>query len=186
MTTGDRLPAFHRAAIVLATLLVAACSTPPTPFQPGKPLNTYGYSQEQIDLDTWRISFSGNSATDRGTVEDYMLYRAAEITVDTGNDGFVILQDSVEKDTAYRGTTSYPYSPFFYGGFAYGGYRRPYYGGFGAGYGYTNLTPINSYTAYARIRVFSDVAPEGVGQAYDANAILRVLGRKIIRPVEEG
>ena len=163
----------------LSLLLLGACSTPPTPYQPGEPVNKYGYIQDQIDGDTWRVGFAGNSATSRFTVEDYLLYRSAEIAVESGADGFVVLQDSVEKDTSYRGTTSYPYAPFYYGGFAYGGYRRPYYGG---GFGYSNLTPINNYTAYAKILLFREVAPEGLGQAYDAQAILAALGRKIIRP----
>ncbi len=180
---------FNLAWLGLALLLLGACSTTPTPYQPGVPLNTYGYSQDQIDANTWRVSFNGNAATTRFTVEDYLLYRSAEIAVESGADGFVVLQDSVEKNTAYTGTTTYPYSPFFYGGYAYGGYRRPYYGGgfgYGPGFGYTDLTPINSYTAFARIRLFNELAPEGLGQAYDARAILATLGRKIIRPTPSG
>ena len=173
----------------MALLLLGACATPPTPYQPGPPLNTFGYSQDQIDANTWRVSFNGNSVTSRFTVEDYLLYRSAEIAVESGADGFVVLQDTVETNTSYRGTTSYPYSPFYYGGFAYGGYRRPYYGygfGYGPGFGYTDLRPVNSYTAFAKIRLFKEFAPEGLGPAYDARAILQTIGRKIIRPQPSG
>ena len=31
-------------------------------------------------MDRWKVSFSGNSLTDRNTVETYLLYRAAELT----------------------------------------------------------------------------------------------------------
>jgi hypothetical protein len=40
-----------------------------------------GYSDQQIESNRFRVSFAGNSLTARETVERYLLYRAAELTV---------------------------------------------------------------------------------------------------------
>ncbi len=40
-----------------------------------------GYTSAQLAPDRWQVTFSGNSLTSRETVEDYLLYRAAELTL---------------------------------------------------------------------------------------------------------
>jgi len=68
------------AALVLAGGL-AGCETA-TPYQPLKPGSSAGgYSETKLEGDRWRITFAGNSMTSRETVETYLLYRAAELTV---------------------------------------------------------------------------------------------------------
>ena len=171
----SRLPSV---LILFAILAMAGCATPPTFYQPAGD-GRYGFSEEQIDAETWRVRFAGNSATDRGRVEDYLLYRSAEIAAAAKADGFIVLKEDVEKDVTYYGTThhsGYGY-PYFWG---HHGYHR--HSHFGVGLGTTNLRPVNSYTAYATIRLFKDLAPEGRGEAYDAAAILRVMAPKIVRP----
>jgi hypothetical protein len=164
--------------VLLAALALSACATPPTPYQPIGESARYGYGDEQIDVETWRVRFAGNRATDRGRVEDYVLYRAAEITVAAGADGFVVLREEVEKDVAYYGTTHAPY----YGSFFFGHGHRSH---FGLGFSTSTLRPSNSYTGHIRIRLFRQTAPEGLGPAYDARAVLKVLGPKIVRPAPE-
>ena len=44
----------------------------------------YGFSEQRIEDDRYRITFRGNSSTSRETVENSLLYRAAELTVQTG------------------------------------------------------------------------------------------------------
>ncbi|MDH3596157.1 MAG: hypothetical protein OEU09_22860 [Rhodospirillales bacterium] len=166
-------------AALAAALMLAACAALPTPYQPAADPFSYGYSDEQIDAETWRVSFAGNSITARGTVEDYLHYRAAEITLAAGAEGFVVVKEDIEKDVTYHGV-GYPA-----GGYISHGYGRGYYSGFGVGYGTSTLSPTNSYTGYATIRVFNQTAPAGLGTAYDANAVLRVLGPKIVRPMPE-
>lgn len=162
---------------LMAVLLLAACAVRPTSYQAVGEASRYGYSDEQIDARTWRVRFAGNSATDRGRVEDYLLYRAAEIAVAAGADGFVVLKEDVEKDVAYQGSTHYPGGAFHYGHFRGGSHI-----GVGVGFGTTSLQPIKRYTGHATVRLFRQLAPEDLGPAYDARAILRVLGPKIERP----
>ena len=65
----------------------------------------YGYSEQRIEENRYRVSFAGNSATSRQTVEDYLLYRAAELTVQTGHDWFeVVDRDTVQEYSGYGGS----------------------------------------------------------------------------------
>src|SRR5688572_23728482 len=93
--------------------LLAACATA-TPYQPATS-GSYGFSEQQIEDDRVRISFRGNSVTDRETVETYLLYRAAEVTLQGGHDYFVVAQRDTESRTHLRSTG--PYHPGFYPGF---------------------------------------------------------------------
>ena len=69
-------------------MTLSACSTA-TPFQPAtKASSGYGYSEQRIETDRWRVNFSGNADTSRQTVETYMLYRAAQLTLNSGYDWF--------------------------------------------------------------------------------------------------
>ena len=166
-------------AALAASLMLAACAALPTPYQPAAGPLSYGYSDEQIDAETWRVSFAGNSVTARGTVEDYLQYHAAEITLAAGAEGFVVVKEDIEKDVTYYGA-GYPFGGHISHGFGHG-----HFSGFGVSYGTGTLSPTNSYTGYATIRVFRQTAPAGPGAAYDAAAVLRVLGPKIVRPAPE-
>ncbi|WP_084396651.1 CC0125/CC1285 family lipoprotein [Henriciella aquimarina] len=101
------------AAIVL--LLTACQSVEPVPYQAaragadGGP----GYSETRIDESVYRVSFEGNAATPARTVEDYLLYRAAEIAKQEGFASFTVLPNeggSVEVETRPERTVCH-YSP---------------------------------------------------------------------------
>ena len=89
---------------VVLGLLLAGCASAPTPYQAAQ--GGFGYSEQQIEENRYRVSFAGNSATTRQTVEDYLLYRAAELTVQTGHDWFQV----VDRNTAqeYSGSGGSP------------------------------------------------------------------------------
>ena len=87
-------------------LLLAACAGKPTPYQPAQ--GGFGYSEQQTEENRYRVSFAGNSATSRQTVEDYLLYRAAELTVQTGHDWFqVVDRNTVQEDSGYGGSPAF-------------------------------------------------------------------------------
>ena len=80
-------------ASLALTALLGACTTA-TPYQPnisGQKVQG-GYSEQQVEPDRFRVTFSGNSLTSRETVEGYLLYRAAELTVQQGYDWFEIVE----------------------------------------------------------------------------------------------
>ena len=120
---------------VVAALALAACAVPPTPYQPQIESGRYGYSEEQIDAETWRVLFAGNRATDRGRVEDYALYRSAEIAAAANADGFVVLKEEIERDVAYYGVTHYPFSGFHIG------HGRRHRSHIGVGFATSHVTP---------------------------------------------
>lgn len=106
-----------------AVTLAAACATQ-TPYAPvGE--SRYGYSETRIEENRFRVAFTGNSLTDQETVETYLLYRAAELTLQNGYDWFEIVDRDTEASRRYVGTGPYP--GFARSRFHYR-YYHPYYG----------------------------------------------------------
>jgi hypothetical protein len=156
------------ALVVVLVLLLAACAAAPTPYQAVQ--NGFGYSEQQIEENRYRISFAGNSATSRQTVEDYLLYRAAELTVQTGHDWFqVVDRNTVQEYSGYGGSPSVGVGVG--GGSNVGvGMSFPMFGGGGSG----------RYTADMGIIVQDGEKPQDNPDAYDALAVVSRLQPKIL------
>jgi hypothetical protein len=162
-----------RKLAVLVVMLsgLTACALP-TLYRPAT--DGYGYSQQQIEGNRFRVSFSGNSITERETVENYLLYRAAELTLEHGADHFVIVNRDTEARTEYDGG----FGGFGgYGGFGYGswGHRHSF---IGAGTG----RAITEYRAYADIVVYKGPKSPTEPNAYDARDVMARLAPTIVRP----
>lgn len=65
---------------------------------------TGGYSESQLQEDVFRVAFKGNAYIDKEKVQDYLLLRCAEISIDHGFDYFVILGE--ENSTAVSSYTT--------------------------------------------------------------------------------
>jgi hypothetical protein len=157
--------------VLLALLLaVAGCAADPTPYQPAS--NGYGFTQQQIESNRYRVTFAGNGETSIDTVRNYMLYRAAEVTVESGHDYFVVVDQNTESSTIYRGTGS---SPFGFGT----GFRGD--GGFGVGFSSFSAFPDDSYTAWADIVVGNGPKPADNVNAYSAQDVLSRLDSAVVR-----
>lgn len=126
------------AALVLAAGL-AACATP-TPYQPNirGQQTSGGYSEVRIEPDRFRVNFAGNSLTSRETVEGYLLYRAAELTLQEGYDTFTIVDRQTEKNTRTYVEPDPFYRPWYGPSF---GYWRPSWRYYGAGFGWRSWDP---------------------------------------------
>ena len=81
--------------------MLAGCGTA-TPYQPAT--DGQGYAEQALERDRYRVTFVGNSLTSRETVENYLLYRAAEVTLEKGYDHFVIVEKDTERNTIYHST----------------------------------------------------------------------------------
>ena len=170
--------AFSQAvAATLLALTLVGCVTA-TPYQPAAPRG-FGYSEERLDQNRFRVTFRGNSLTPRETVEDYLLYRAAELTLQNGYSHFLIVGRDTEKKTSYRyWIDSYGGRGWFYGGFP-GWYRDPWDRRWGGTY---DVQPITTYTATAEIIMVKGPREEGDARAFDAQQVLAAVGPRVVRP----
>ena len=125
------------------------------------------------------MTFNGNSSTSRQSVENFLLYRAAELTLETGNDYFLLIENDTESHTSYSVTSRFPR----YGRRAYfigpreNYYSYPYYSyGFDWGGSYDreieNVHEYTRYTAEAYISVYPGQKPANDSKAFDAKDIM--------------
>ena len=180
-------------AAIGAAALLAACETP-TPYQPLQTGGSAsgGFSQQRLDDTHYRVTFSGNSLTSRQTVETYLVYRAAELTVHAGYDWF----ETVDKHTERDRRTYVDPDPFYGPGYGYG-YFRPSWRYYGGGFGWRSwgpfwgdpfwadtptVTTVQKFEATADIAMGRGPKPPGDQRAYDAHAVIANLGPQIQRP----
>ncbi|WP_109261709.1 CC0125/CC1285 family lipoprotein [Hyphobacterium indicum] len=166
--------------MLVAGVLLTACATP-TPYQaanqPGG--SVYGYSEQAIERDRYRITFAGNSLTDRETVETYLLYRAAELTRERGYEHFTVVQRATDEDTRTWGGD--PFYSRFYVDYRY---YHPRYGWYGWHDPFWNDTRYRETTRYEAVaEIVMGRRPSG-DDANDFNAaeVIRNLGPGIVRP----
>jgi len=182
----------RRAGLAVAlplALILSGCETA-TPYQPlARPGSSAGgYSDQQIEPNRFRVTFSGNSMTSRETVETYLLYRAAQLTVERGFDWFEMADRNTEKHSS-----TYVTQPFAPGPWGYWGPAWRYHGRFG----WRRWDPfwgdpfwdrdidvhtVNQYEAIAEIVTGHGAKPPGDPRAFDARAVLANLGPRIQRP----
>jgi len=163
--------------LVLALLLLlSSCSSLPTPYQRANP--DYGYSEQQLQDNRFRVSFTGNIATKREAVENYLLYRAAELTIAKNYDYFIIAEQDTQRDTRY----------IYYSNFSSSTIRR--HAGRGRshivvrspGVTRTEARPQNRYEAVAMIIMSLGEAPENDPNVFDPQQLIRFLKPTIVRP----
>lgn len=78
-----------------AATLLAACATPGL-YQARD--GESGYAETQLGATHWRVEFVGDDFTSRETVETYLLYRAAELTVESGHEWFAMAAPEVSEE----------------------------------------------------------------------------------------
>lgn len=167
-------------ASALAALALSACATS-TPYAPASDMSRYGFNETQIESNRWAVSFSGNSLTDLKTVETYLLYRAAELTRNSGYDYFVIVDRKVDQETDYRGTNmnQYAFNPAFSYQFYHPRYGWRYY--YDPFFDDVTLREVTKYEAIAEIVMGKGPKPSGNVHAYDAGDVLMRLSGQIQR-----
>lgn len=187
------------AAIVSGALAVTGCATE-TPYRPatGKGFYRTGYSERQVEADRFLVTFAGNTVTERDTVERYLLYRSAQLTLENGFDYFVMVQRDTDRQArtystpalggigAYGGWGGYwgPSWGFYGRGF---GWRR-FGGGFGwggwGGYGFNDfdVRTVDRFEASAEIVMRKGTpGPEDV-RAFNARQVIEKIGPTVVLP----
>lgn len=166
--------------LAAAAALLSACATA-TPYQPAAANAPYGFQEQRIEANRVRITFSGNSLTDRDTVETYLLYRAAEVTLENGYDYFVVANRDTEEHSRLMGVGARPRSAFDYWYFSPVRGWSPWYDPFWdepASY-----REISRYEAIGEIAMFRGAKPAGNPDAFDAREVQANLQGRIVRPV---
>ena len=166
------------AALLASSTLLAACTIGPTPYQPASAGYSRGYAEQKLEDTRYRISFKGNSLTERDTVENYMLFRAAELTLQSGYDTFTISKRDTDKDSRTR------YNGGFYGprfSYMYFSPRFGWYGAYDPFWSDRRYDEVTSYEAFAEI-VMSKGPKGSDPNAFDARQVSQNLGPAIQRP----
>lgn len=180
----------HMVGALTLVASLGACAITPTPYQPYRPESAGGihggYSNERLSPNRFRVKFHGNELTSRGRVENYLLYRAAELTVANGYDWFVIADRHTEHDveTYVRQT-----SPE--------GYWQPDWRYYRPGYGWdswsrrsgrpfwtdtVDVATIEAFEVEAEIVVEKGTPPAGDPRAFEARRVMAELGPTIQLP----
>ncbi|MDP1777069.1 MAG: hypothetical protein Q8K90_00455 [Brevundimonas sp.] len=180
---------FLKPALLAATaaLALSACATA-TPYGPAGVDSRYGYADQRVDADRYRVSFSGNSVTSREQVEMALLLRAAEVTAESGYDWFSTVNRATDRDVRLQGIPD-PfyrdrYSPFWGPSWRY--YRRGYWSPWGDPFWGSrdfDVREIDRFEASAEIVMGRGAKPAGDPNAFDAREVIQNLGPRVTRPM---
>ena len=166
-----------------AALTLSACATA-TPYGPAGVDSRYGYSQQRIEGDRFRVNFAGNSVTSRDQVEMSLLLRAAEVTVENGGDWFTTVNRATDRDTRLVGDTD-PfyrgrYSPFWGPSWRY--HRRglwsPWNDPFASD---IDVRQIDRYEATSEIVIGRGPKPANDPNAFNAREVIDNVGPRVAR-----
>lgn len=180
------------AAVLCAAVALAlsGCATTHGPYHPASVHGSEGYSEVRVAPDRYRVTFSGDAFTSRDTVEGYLLFRSAELTVQQGYEWFRVVdretERQVERDPAYDPWYGHDYS-----------YWRPYWRYYGRPYGWREWNPwigdpfwslrmdmatVEHWEATIEIVMSSGARPSGDGRVFNAREVIERLGPTIRRP----
>jgi hypothetical protein len=167
--------------LALAGGLLAACMAP-TPYQARLEGQQTGYTDRALTQNRYRVTFTGNSATPRETVESYLLLRAAEVARAAGSNNFVFDTRNTRANTSVQTVPYGPPDPYWGGrrGFWGGGYWGGGLGGWG-GWGYPydpgmDVVVRTNYEAYAEIVLLTPDQASKEPRAINANDVIAHIG----------
>lgn len=177
------------AGLLVGAALLSSCATP-TPYHaasPTDPAHADGYHELRLEPERWRVVFTGNSLTSRETVETYLLYRAAELTLEQGYDWFQAVERDTEEHVTLtvrepigaRGPGWEPHWRYAYGVRA--GWRAWDRHGLEPAF---DVQRVTAYEAFAEVVMRRGVKPADDSRAYDARAVKASLETRIVRPTE--
>ena len=164
-------------ASALLAASVAACATAPTRYQPAYGPGAVGFSEQQIEADRFRVSYRGGPGAPEAQVTDYALLRAADLTLGSGYDWFVVDQRYTQAAGPYDS------GPRFSVGVGSGSFGRS--SAFGVGLG-TSI-PLGGASGPAlattlEVRMGKGPKPAGFN-AYDARELKNTIGPRAGYPV---
>lgn len=159
-------------AALFASLLLLGC-VGPTPYQ--RLIDGRGYNEEQLDDHRFRVTFVGNLRTPSEAADNYVLFRAAELTLETHNDYFILLDQGSQKLASIKSTTFERPVQSYEGA---DGAQNPVYETVATG----SIRPVVSHQAEAVIEVHAGAKPQDELNAFDARELKSRLEPLIMYP----
>lgn len=160
-----------------AAFALAACATAaPPPYGAASSATSAGYSETQIELTRYFVTFRAPAGADAARLEDYALLRAAELTLASGREWFWV--DRRTLDGQNEGRRSGPSLGIGVGGGSYGRHS-----GASVGVGMTFPLGQNNQGVQARGATYEIRFGEGVkpddANAYDARSTQQAIRSRI-------
>lgn len=159
---------FSSAAVALTALSMTACASL-SPYGPQSSPGGQGYSEQRIESNRYQITYRG--VGDPRPVADYALLRAADLTIENGNDWFEVTQRWIDGRPDSAGGVR-PSVSIGAGSSNYGGFRSS---GVGVGVGLNFSGPQPTSTVLEII--MGDGRKPDRPTAYDARDVRNSLGR---------
>jgi hypothetical protein len=184
------------AAFGLSVALLGACASysppGPTPYQPAVSSN-FGFSEQRIEQNRFRITFEGNSRTTRDRVEDSLLLRAAEVTLQNQSDWFQVVTRATDPKTysvPVGGSSigishSFAYYRTFHPRYGWIAVRDPFwspFGYYGSRWDDGGTREITRFQASAEILLGRGAKPTGRPDIFDARDVAANLGPRLAAP----
>jgi hypothetical protein len=179
-------------AAVAALAPVCAASAQEAPYQSKRDGGGVGYAQQKLDDNRWLVKYAGDRDTPAETVETYLLFRAAELTIKKGGDWF----ETSDSRTALKTVVPDRVRPESKVGLDYGWGWRPHWRFFNVDHVVKSDTGISGkasvpirgpshpaskrFVASAEITIGKGPAPEG-RRVFDARKLQAELGPSIQR-----
>ena len=171
-------------ALAAGLLLASGCATS-TPYQPLSASSAVsgGYTDRRLGENRFSVTFAGNTLTSRERVETYLLFRAAELTVEQGYDWFVVVDHEMDHEIERQIVPDPNYRPWYDP--AYGTWR-PYWRYWDQG-GWRDWDPyhgerfwtrdidvrtVERFEATAEIRLGRGPVPSGEDEALAAGEVI--------------
>jgi hypothetical protein len=162
---------FKKASLALGLALLLAGCAQPALYAPREAGRSTGYTDRELAPGRWRVTFTGNAVTPREQVEDYLLLRAAEVTLAHGGTHFLFdTRDTRSQTRVYADPLGPGYGGFggFWGG--YWGYRPRWgYSAFGPP---VMISSTTQYQAFAEIVILRAGQEQNEARAVDARAVV--------------
>ena len=167
--------------VLILALWLSACAGP-TRYH-ARTLNGEGYSQVQLDPKQYEVSYTANSLTSRTKVKQFLLYRAAEIALETRHENFIVFdKDSElgdlplsreERGPRYRHHDFEHHHLWFGKGISSEEFETST----------LSFSPTELYTASIMVLVYSDAdQPPITGKPFNAREVIELLGPSVSRP----
>lgn len=147
--------------------LLAGCASGPV-YRPAAQPGDYGYRDTMLTSQHYRVSFAGGYGTARETVENFALYRAADLALSHGAERFRVVSrqtSPITENENFGPTASVGY-----------GWGYPFWST-GVGYG-TSSVSRTRYESVLQIQIGSDVPAQGP-DVYDARQIKQNLSAEV-------